>query len=83
LIASSGKSDFGLFTEYPGKQDFLQLSNIPPSPGCLPETGHNPYNLPAIFGRAKWGLSCFPNDNGLKRDVQNREIDTISMIYKN
>src|SRR5438132_13050484 len=47
------------FTEYPGKQEFLQLSNIWPSRGCLQETGPGPYNLPVIFGRARCGLSCF------------------------
>jgi hypothetical protein len=48
-----------LFTEYPGKQDFLQFAEIWPARECLQETGHSPYNLPVIFGRAWGGLSCF------------------------
>jgi hypothetical protein len=38
-----------LFTEYPGKQDFLQLSNISHAPEQLYETGHNPYNFAGHF----------------------------------
>ena len=71
-----------LFTEYPGKQDFLQFPDIGPSRGCLQETGQSPYNLPVTFRRAKCGLSCFPDGRSLET-LDRESIDRITRVTRN
>ena len=71
MIGSSGKGPCFLFTEYPGKQDFLQFADKWLACECLQETGGSPYNLPVIFGRARGGLSCFQTRNqAIRQDEQ-------------